>query len=277
MDDKIKALVQAYSCDTPEKIKPKLVGPRVAKKTASSPSKTKKPHRPLDQSLYKELPPSLKADLTVVFVGFNPGLQSSLTQHHYAHFSNLFWKLFNQSKLIYSAVDVESLEDDTFMKSRTVGKDISTFTAVDDYALLDYGIGFTDMVLRCTKGIDELTKAEKLANVPRLLEEFKDARPKFICFIGKGIWEMITTYLNEAKNFKLRDFKWGIQSLTDSEGAYKRILDKLQRLLGYGDYCLYVFPNTSGLVTSLKFQDKLELWNGLVSDIDRKRSPSYIK
>ncbi|CAH2352332.1 hypothetical protein CLIB1423_06S03994 [[Candida] railenensis] len=271
MDDKIKSLIQAYSCETPGEIKPKVVDLKVSKKKKSS-SPTK-PKKLLDKSLYKDLPPSLKTDLTLVFIGFNPGLQSSLTQHHYAHFSNLFWKLFNQSKLIYSVVDVETaLENDTFLQSRTTGQEVSKFTAVDDYDLLDYGIGFTDMVLRCTKAIDELTKAEKLENVPRLFDELKAAKPKFLCFIGKGIWEVIVTYLNGFKNFKLKDFKWGVQKVSEAEGEYRRLLLSLQKHLGYDDYGLYIFPNTSGLVTSLKFHEKLELWNNLVKDIYSRKT-----
>lgn len=37
-----------------------------------------------------DLNPSLDKDLVLLFVGFNPGIESSKTQHHYAHHTNLF-------------------------------------------------------------------------------------------------------------------------------------------------------------------------------------------
>src|SRR5258706_2448039 len=38
--------------------------------------------------------------VAVLFVGINPGVRSALTGHHFAGFSNRFWKLLHQSRLV---------------------------------------------------------------------------------------------------------------------------------------------------------------------------------
>ncbi|CAK7893495.1 hypothetical protein CAAN1_22S00760 [[Candida] anglica] len=238
---------------------------------------------------YEDLPPSLREDLSVVFIGFNPGIQSSLSQHHYAHHSNLFWKLFNQSGLVFTIEQVKKFidDDDLFICKRIKKRipDIDTyvvnelhsvysshFSADDDYELLKVGIGFTDLVLRCTKTAAELTIQEKLDNVPRLINELKESKPKFIVIVGKGIWECIVQYLH-GKPLKLLEggnFKWGLQSdIKDS--TYKAVMDTLHSLLGY-QCSIHVFTNTSGLAASLKYHQKLDQWTSLASSIYREEN-----
>ena len=38
--------------------------------------------------------------VAVLFVGINPGVRSSLTGHHFAGYSNRFWKLLFESRLV---------------------------------------------------------------------------------------------------------------------------------------------------------------------------------
>ena len=37
--------------------------------------------------------------LRVLFVGINPGVRSAITGHHFAGYSNRFWKLLFESRL----------------------------------------------------------------------------------------------------------------------------------------------------------------------------------
>src|SRR5262245_65051169 len=49
------------------------------------------------------LPPlrdRIRPGVHVLFVGINPGVRSSLTGHHFAGFSNRFWKLLYDSRLV---------------------------------------------------------------------------------------------------------------------------------------------------------------------------------
>ena len=226
---------------------------------------------------YKDLRPSLNNHTKVVFVGFNPGVQSSIQQHHYAHFTNLFWKLFNDSKIFikvnFRGDFEETLRKDNFLSSLITpvkkGNYVSHFKPEHDFALADYYIGFTDLVLRCTKSAQELPLSEKIANVPRLIEEFKYTGVKFIVIVGKGIWEIIIAYLSKELGIKVKlskdNFTWG-QQTTGKDETYNSSLQLLHNLIG--TQCkVYVFPNTSGLVASMSYADKLNLWVSLGNDI----------
>lgn len=207
----------------------------------------------------KDLRPSLRPGIVVLFIGFNPGIESSLQQHHYAHFTNLFWKLFNRSHLlerVLEASDYTINPNDPLIKELLEGK----AKPEHDFKLIEYNVGFTDLVLRCTRSAQELTMSEKLQNVPRLLSEFKTSGSQNLVFIGKGIWEIVVKYVSQAMNvrFKLtkENFAWGPQT---GAGVYKQLIKKFHQLCGY-EPKIYVFPNTSGLVTSLKYDDKEKLW-----------------
>ncbi|PSK36414.1 hypothetical protein C7M61_003884 [Candidozyma pseudohaemuli] len=210
-----------------------------------------------------DLPPSIAPGITVVFVGFNPGVESSKQQHHYAHFTNLFWKLFNASDLLRKVLTRRDIyiEDHGLLKE-LYGNDakICTAAARHDNDLLEYGIGFTDLVLRCTKTAQELSKAEKIANVPRLMLEFNESKAPFVVFIGKGIWEIVVQFLIPGYKLTKANFAWGKQeaSTTLIQAFHKRCPEKPS---------VYVFPNTSGLVALMKFPEKLALWNALVDEI----------
>src|SRR6186997_3730146 len=67
--------------------------------------------------------------LRVLFVGINPGVRSALTGHHFAGFSNRFWKLLWESGL---------LPDD--------------ITFEQDWRLPEFGYGVTNLVARPSPG-----------------------------------------------------------------------------------------------------------------------------
>ncbi|MBI2219774.1 MAG: hypothetical protein HYU53_01045 [Acidobacteria bacterium] len=45
----------------------------------------------------------------VLFVGINPGVRSAITGHHFAGYSNRFWKLLHESRLVREPI---SYKDD---------------------------------------------------------------------------------------------------------------------------------------------------------------------
>ncbi|CUM45045.1 uncharacterized protein AC631_01361 [Debaryomyces fabryi] len=228
---------------------------------------------------YEDLQPSLDDNLKLLFIGFNPGVQSSIQQHHYAHFTNLFWKLFNESGLLINVLQSlktpieDVVKEDPLLKELVKpisDKKYKTFVKpVHDFEIVKYKIGFTDLVLRCTKTAQELTLSEKLDNVPRLFREFQESRSTFIVFVGKGIWEIIVKYITNLLKTKIKltkdNFHWGKQ-MPGEDVTYNMILEKLNDMFGYR-HNIYVFPNTSGLVTSLKYDEKLQLWNDLSQEI----------
>lgn len=278
-NNKLKSIIQSFKYESNEENQPlkqtkqtltrSPIKKSPNKKSPSKPTKSKSSI--LYPEEYKDLQPSIKPNLTVLFIGYNPGVESSIKQHHYAHFTNLFWKLFNQSKLISKVlIDNDDLENNDELKQLLIdGK----AKPEHDFKLINYNIGFTDLVLRCTRSATELTINEKLENVPRLISEFKFSKCKSLVFVGKGIWEIITKYLTkllDISKFKLTkvNFKWGLQSMdkNNQDIEYRVILRKFIELCDYNPK-VYVFPNTSGLVTSLTFQEKLQLWVEMGNDL----------
>src|SRR4026209_1522314 len=75
----------------------------------------------------------IRPGVRVLFVGINPGVRSALTGHHFAGFSNRFWKLLFKSKLVAEPI-----------------------TFADDDRLPEWGYGITNIVARPTPGIDTL-------------------------------------------------------------------------------------------------------------------------
>lgn len=65
-------------------------------------------------------------------------------------------------------------------------------TAEEDYKLLDFGIGFTNMVQRATKGSADLTRKEIKEGSRLLQDKLKQFRPKIAVFNGKLIFEVFS-------------------------------------------------------------------------------------
>jgi len=101
----------------------------------------------------------------VLFVGINPGVRSALTGHHFAGFSNRFWKLLSQSRLVPEPV-----------------------TYLDDDRLPEWGFGITNVVARATPGIDELKPEEYAAGRLRLRAKVRRYQPTVVAFIGITVY-----------------------------------------------------------------------------------------
>ncbi|CAL4252425.1 unnamed protein product [Meganyctiphanes norvegica] len=130
----------------------------------------------------KLLPDHLKLNLDIVIVGINPGLISAYKGHHYVNPCNHFWKCLYLSGMINEPL-----------------------TGYDDYKLLDYGIGFTNIVARTTKSSSDLKKQEIKEGAEILVEKLKKYKPKIAVFNGKGIYEVFSGR---------KDFMYGKQSET---------------------------------------------------------------
>src|SRR6476620_2754269 len=105
----------------------------------------------------KVLPPlrdRIRPGVEVLFVGINPGVRSALTGHHFAGFSNRFWKLLYESRLVPRAI-----------------------THTDDGLLPEWGLGITNIVPRPTPGIDTLDAAEYVKGRATLRRKVRRYRP----------------------------------------------------------------------------------------------------
>jgi TDG/mug DNA glycosylase family protein len=114
------------------------------------------------------LPPlrdRIRPGVRVLFVGINPGVRSSLTGHHFAGFSNRFWKLLYDARLVPEPI-----------------------TFVDDSRLPEWGYGITNIVPRPTPGIDTLESHEYVAGRVRLRRKILRFRPSIVALVGVTVF-----------------------------------------------------------------------------------------
>jgi double-stranded uracil-DNA glycosylase len=107
----------------------------------------------------------IRPGVEVLFVGINPGVRSALTGHHFAGFSNRFWKLLYESGLVPEPI-----------------------TFVDDDRLPDWGFGITNIVPRATPGIDTLSPDEYVRGRTRLHAKIRKFRPRVIALVGVTVF-----------------------------------------------------------------------------------------
>jgi len=108
-----------------------------------------------------------------LIVGINPGLFAAYKGHHYAGPGNHFWKCLYLSGLIPHPM-----------------------TADDDYKLVQYGIGFTNMVQRTTRSSADLKTPEIKEGAKILLEKVRFNRPRIVVFNGKEIFRIFSGQKN---------------------------------------------------------------------------------
>ena len=104
----------------------------------------------------------------MLFVGINPGIRSAETGHHFAGYSNRFWKLLYESKLAPEPIDWRH-----------------------DGRLPEWGFGITNLVARETPGIDTLSREECTAGIERLRTKVRRYQPEIIAFVGVSLYRWI--------------------------------------------------------------------------------------
>jgi len=106
--------------------------------------------------------------MRVVFVGINPGIRSATIGHHFAGYSNRFWKLLAESRLVPEAIRSE-----------------------DDHRLVEWGLGITNLIARATPGIDTL-RAEEYERGTRILRrKVRRWRPAAVAFVGVTLFRVV--------------------------------------------------------------------------------------
>lgn len=104
----------------------------------------------------------------MLFVGINPGVQSALTGHHFAGFSNRFWKLLFESGLVSERI-----------------------TSVDDERLPEWGFGVTNLVARPTPGIDTIRREEYAEGLAVLRRKVRHVKPRVVALVGVTLYRVI--------------------------------------------------------------------------------------
>jgi double-stranded uracil-DNA glycosylase len=114
------------------------------------------------------LPPlrdRIQPGVRVLFVGINPGVRSSLTGHHFAGYSNRFWKLLYDARLVPDPI-----------------------TFVDDDRLPAWGYGITNLIARPTAGIDTLRRHEFAAGRARVVRKVRRYQPVVVALVGVTVF-----------------------------------------------------------------------------------------
>jgi double-stranded uracil-DNA glycosylase len=110
----------------------------------------------------------LGAGMRVLFVGINPGVRSATIGHHFAGFSNRFWKLLFEARLVPELLCAE-----------------------DDGRLVEFGFGITNLVPRPTPGIDTLRPAEYVEGLDALKQKVRRWKPAVVAFVGVTLFRSI--------------------------------------------------------------------------------------
>src|SRR5262245_33046695 len=97
----------------------------------------------------------------VLFVGINPGIRSAAIGHHFAGYSNRFWKLMYDARLVPAPIGTE-----------------------DDVRLPEWGFGITNLVPRPTPGIDTLAPDEFAMGARTLRRKVRRWRPAVVALVG---------------------------------------------------------------------------------------------
>jgi TDG/mug DNA glycosylase family protein len=140
-------------------------------------------------ALRGRLPPlrdRITPGVRVLFVGINPGIRSSLTGHHFAGYSNRFWKLLSDAKLVPEPL-----------------------TCADDDRLPEWGYGITNIIPRPTPGINDLRRDEYAAGRMRLRSKVRRYAPLVIALVGVTVFRAMFPERKGPVSLGLQDDRIG--------------------------------------------------------------------
>jgi double-stranded uracil-DNA glycosylase len=124
----------------------------------------------------------------VLFVGINPGIRSAVTGHHFAGYSNRFWRLLFDAGLVPEPLTYE-----------------------DDDRLPEWGYGITNIVPRPTAGMTDLRPDEFLAGAKVLMRKIRRYRPAIVAVVGVTVWRALLEALGE-RDARTRRVAFGFQT-----------------------------------------------------------------
>lgn len=117
---------------------------------------------------YRRLRDYIRTGPLVLFVGINPGVRSAAVGHHFAGYSNRFWKLLHESGLVPKRLSYEQ-----------------------DVSLPEWGYGITNLVARASAGIDDLKPYEYGRGRAALLAKIRRYRPKVVALVGVTLFRAL--------------------------------------------------------------------------------------
>lgn len=122
------------------------------------------------------LPDRLASRPRILFVGINPGLRSAAIGHHFAGYSNRFWRLLSDSMLVPERLTFEG-----------------------DDRLPGWGLGLTNLIARPTGGVRDLRPAEYRAGWRLLDRKIGRYRPRVVALVGVTVYRAIAPMLEQGE------------------------------------------------------------------------------
>ena len=133
----------------------------------------------------------IRPGVRVLLVGINPGVRSAVTGHHFAGYSNRFWKLLAESALVPERLTYE-----------------------DDGRLPEFGLGVTNLVARPSPGIDDLRPAEYIEGWRLLERKIRRFRPAIVAFVGLTPFRAIRPLIDRGQAPRTQAILPGLQPQT---------------------------------------------------------------
>src|SRR5438105_5615665 len=161
----------------------------------------------------------IKPGVRILFVGINPGQRSEAIGHHFAGYSNRFWPLLYESKLVPEPIRAE-----------------------DDDRLAEWGLGITNLVPRMTPGINTLRPEEYVAGAKVLRRKIRRYKPAIVALVGVSIFrsmfdvrssEHVSLGLQEEQLEGARVFVLPNPSGRNANFSYAEMLAAFRRLRAY--------------------------------------------
>jgi len=177
----------------------------------------------------------IQPGVLVFFVGINPGLRSAQTGHHFAGYSNRFWRLLHESKIVSEPL-----------------------TYREDRRLPEWRLGLTNIIGRCTAGIDTLDPVEYRQGVANLKRKIRRYQPHIVALLGVTIFRMLFPPKEQSKG----PLDLGV---TTMQLAGARI---------------FLLPNPSGRNAHYSYRQMLTVFQALRDNMERshrKHGPSTMK
>ena len=168
----------------------------------------------------RKLPDFIQPSVKILFVGINPGLRSALVGHHFAGYSNRFWKLLSDARLVPTPL-----------------------TYHDDWRLPEWGFGITNIVERPTAGVNGLTAKDYQLGQRRLLAKIRRYGPEVVALLGMTLYSVLFPEHSATGN------------PTEGRTRKRHIGLQPQKL---ADARVFLLPNPSGRNAHYSYQEMLQ-------------------
>jgi TDG/mug DNA glycosylase family protein len=183
---------------------------------------------------HKRLTDRIAPGVRVLFVGINPGVRSALTGHHFAGYSNRFWKLLSESGLVPEPI-----------------------TYLDDARLPELGFGITNLIARPSPGIGDLKPAEYAEGWRALDRKIRRYEPDIAALVGVTLYRAILPLIEHDANVERMARRRRVAP-ANVLGAHPLTIHHSR---------LFVLPNPSGRNANFSYAEMLDAFRALKREL----------